>query len=116
MSVGAPSTLDPSRFESGIRSAIDSPYSRLYLKMRGHFERRIMQKMALRPPGNRWSEGRERWGLVAPDAPELHPILLHLFGEGVLGPAERFGDGMVGNFVIVHPHGDNGVRVRVKLP
>lgn len=66
--------------------------------------------------GNRWSEGRECWGLIVPDAPELRPILLHLVGEGALGPTEGLGNGAVGDVVVVHPHGDDGVRIGVKLP
>lgn len=31
-------------------------------------------------------------GLVASDAPELRPVLLHLVGEGALGPTERLGN------------------------
>ena len=55
-------------------------------------------------------------GLVASDAPELRPVLLHLVGEGALGPTERLGNGAVGDFVVVHPHSDDGVRIGVKLP
>lgn len=65
---------------------------------------------------NRWSEGRESWGLEAPDAPELRPVLLHLVGEGALGPTEGLGNGAVGDVAVVHPHGDDGVRIGVKLP
>lgn len=54
--------------------------------------------------------------LVAPDAPELRPVLPHLVGEGTLGPTEGLGDGAVGDLVVVHPHGDDGVRVGVKFP
>ena len=54
--------------------------------------------------------------LVASDAPELRPVLLHLVGESALGPTEGLGNGAVGDFVVVHPHSDDGVRIGVKLP
>ena len=74
------------------------------------------QKMPSGHRENRWSEGRESWGLEAPDTPELRPVLLHLVGEGALGPTEGLGNGAVGDVAVVHPHGDDGVRIGVKLP
>ena len=50
------------------------------------------QKMPSGHRENRWSEGRESWGLEAPDTPELRPVLLHLVGEGALGPTEGLGN------------------------
>lgn len=72
-------------------------------------------KKALRPPENRWSKGRVRWGLEAPDAPELGSVALHLVGEGTLGPTEGLGDGAVGDLPVCLPHTYNGIRVGVKL-
>lgn len=53
---------------------------------------------------------------LAPDTPELRTVLLHLVGEGALRPTEGLGNGAVGDVVVVHPHGDDGVRIGVKLP
>ena len=75
----------------------------------------VVRSIAITQRGPDGAEGRELWGLVAPDAPELRPLLSHLVSESVLGSTEGLGNGAVRNAVVVHPHGDDGVCVWIKV-